>query len=415
MNILFITPESPFSSTKGYSKLLLCRAESFTKEHHRVSLIYQRTSLFQRNCVLKSPLTEPFADIYICRTNLFSVIFYFIYHLLFRRTQPLQSALSHAAHRALKSHSLTSPIDYQIVHFYLLRTQYFWSLFPTSTRFVDLVDCLSLNLTRRINSLPTSKLLESRLLSIELNRVLDTESSIFAKYSPQAILLVSSVDSVYLQRISKTPQPILVAPISIEVPPYCTSLLNKHTVFNAQKPLKLIFFGTLTYQPNIDAVNFLLEYFSELFLKEPSLSQSIKITIAGRGASRRLKTKCHRQGISIASPVDDMSALVRSHHASLFPLFSGSGVQYKVIESMAWSVPVITTNIAARPIGLKHLQHALLFDNKQQLTTLLLKLLHSSFDFQSLTSQSYSLVHAYSESNVNLSLLEDYYRTTEAP
>ena len=352
MNILFITPESPFFSTKGYSKLLLSRAVSFVNQHHRVSLIYQRFSLFHSTRILETTPLEPFSEIYICRTNLFSVVFYFILHLLFQTKEPLQSSLSHAAYFALKHHSLTVPNYYRIIHFYLLRTQYFWSLFPESTRLVDLVDCLSLNLTRRINALPTTNQLQKLLLSHELHRILDTESSITANYSPNAILLVSSVDALYLQRLSKIQQPILVSPISIEVPPYCKAPSSKYLGLHSKNPLKLIFFGTLTYQPNIEAVNFLLSYFSELFLLNPSLSSLISITIAGKGASRRLQSQCAHQRISLVSPVDDMVSLVRSHHASLLPLFSGSGIQYKVIESMAWSIPVITTNIAAKPIGL---------------------------------------------------------------
>jgi len=414
MNILFVTPESPFFSTKGYSKLLLSRAASFAHQHHRVSLIYQRITLFQSTCILENPPIEPFSEIFICRTNLFSVLFSFVLHLFFYRKKPLQSSLSHAAYRSLKQHSITFANHYQIAHFYLLRTQYFWSLFPDSTRLVDLVDSLSLNLTRRINSLSTTKLLQKLLLSNELSRILDTESSITANYSPKAILLVSPVDAIYLQRVSKTLQTILVSPISIQVPPYRKSPSPRYPDLHSQNPLKLIFFGTLTYQPNIDAVNFLLAYFSELSSLDPFLSSLITITIAGKGASCRLKSQCSHQRISLVSPVDDMSSLVRSHHASLLPLFSGSGIQYKVIESMAWSVPVITTNIAARPIGLKHLQHALLFDTKQELTNLLLQLLASSHNIDSLTSHSHSLVQAYSDSSVNSSLLQNYQRLSEA-
>ena len=73
----------------------------------------------------------------------------------------------------------------------------------------------------------------------------------------------------------------------------------------------------------------------------------------------------------IENPVD-MESLIKESKISVAPIFSGSGQQFKVIESIASGVPVITSSIASRALGLKNKKQVLVANQPKSFANLII-------------------------------------------
>ena len=78
----------------------------------------------------------------------------------------------------------------------------------------------------------------------------------------------------------------------------------------------------------------------------------VRFTVAGRNASMRLVRRMESIGINVVSPVGCMESCVRIHVAVILPMVSGSGMQSKLLEAIAWEKIVIATARVAEPLGL---------------------------------------------------------------
>ena len=66
--------------------------------------------------------------------------------------------------------------------------------------------------------------------------------------------------------------------------------------------------------------------------------------------------------------------LIKMSNISVAPMLSGSGQQFKLIESLALKTPVITTSKASYPLGLKDNKHAIVCDDRISFSKAILKL-----------------------------------------
>ncbi len=82
-----------------------------------------------------------------------------------------------------------------------------------------------------------------------------------------------------------------------------------------------------------------------------SVHRSAELRIVGVEASEAVRALGRRPGVSFVGPVDDMDHALASAVATACPLEFGSGVQNKVLESLAMETPVVLTPPAAAALG----------------------------------------------------------------
>ncbi len=97
------------------------------------------------------------------------------------------------------------------------------------------------------------------------------------------------------------------------------------------------FVGNLSYRHNQLAVDFLIDQIL------PRLDKSIKVIFAGAGKYVRLLHFKHPQ-VNYIGYVKNIQEAYDQMSISIAPIFSGSGMQNKVLEAMAHHTPVITTS-----------------------------------------------------------------------
>jgi hypothetical protein len=82
-----------------------------------------------------------------------------------------------------------------------------------------------------------------------------------------------------------------------------------------------------------------------------SVHRTAELRLVGVQASEAVVALGRRPGVSFVGPVDDMAATLAAAVATACPLEFGSGVQNKVLESLAAQTPVVLTPPAAAALG----------------------------------------------------------------
>jgi glycosyltransferase involved in cell wall biosynthesis len=111
----------------------------------------------------------------------------------------------------------------------------------------------------------------------------------------------------------------------------------------------VLFVGSMAYRPNVEAVRWMAE---EIVPRLRALVPEAAVRVVGRGPGEDVRAWCARAQIEL---VADAPSLEPHHHAArvvLAPLRSGGGTRIKILESLAYGVPVVATPLAIDGLGL---------------------------------------------------------------
>ncbi|TIW62063.1 MAG: glycosyltransferase [Mesorhizobium sp.] len=126
----------------------------------------------------------------------------------------------------------------------------------------------------------------------------------------------------------------------------------------------ILFVGHLGYQPNIEAAERLVR--NILPLIRQALPQA-NVVLAGRSPMPAVRALAGLEGVSLIEDPDDTRPLLAKAHLCLVPLSSGGGTRIKILEAMAFGVPVLATRLAAEGLDLAEDEEVLLSDEDERL------------------------------------------------
>ena len=153
------------------------------------------------------------------------------------------------------------------------------------------------------------------------------------------------------------PQNAVLVPFGIEIenmPPDRNEQKQKiYARHHIPADAVLIFFnGTLDYQPNIDALLFILNEINPLLLKEQSFNYRILICGKNLPASFNNLTAFIDKNILYAGFVDDVYAYFKATDIFINPVVTGGGVKTKIVEAMGYGALVVSCVSGAAGIEL---------------------------------------------------------------
>ncbi len=130
--------------------------------------------------------------------------------------------------------------------------------------------------------------------------------------------------------------------------PWILSKKNKGLSFEDRKGIA--FLGGFNHTPNREAVKFLIE---EIMPKLAITQPDITLFVYGSRMPEEF-TEWSNDNVKMIGFVENLDEVFHRHRVFVAPLLSGAGIKGKVLESMAYGLPCVLTDIAAEGTGLSH-------------------------------------------------------------
>lgn len=158
----------------------------------------------------------------------------------------------------------------------------------------------------------------------------------------------SDVDRQYLANYWRLPN-VVTVPNAVTIP-------NQHSL--AEEPI-LLFIGSYTFTPNIEAAEFLIETVWPQVQKE---MPQARLIIAGARPERIRGYDSGIHGVEFPGFVADLESLYERSRIICVPIFTGAGTRVKIIEAAAYGKPIIATRIGAEGLDMCDGQEILIRD-----------------------------------------------------
>ncbi len=132
--------------------------------------------------------------------------------------------------------------------------------------------------------------------------------------------------------------------------------------------------GTLFYFPNIDSVLF---YKNEILPLIRSKFPGMETLIIGTRPVHKITKMDGRNGITLLANVPRMQEYLYQDDIYLCPLRVAAGIRNKLLEAMASGMPIVTTQLGAEGLELKHEREVLFAETPEEFVTQIERLIHS--------------------------------------
>jgi len=210
---------------------------------------------------------------------------------------------------------------------------------------VDLMDCFSKGYKLRGFK---EKGLRKKFYDIESKRLIAYEDKLMTEFKLKFI--ISEQDKQELLKRKSTEVRVLSNGIDSS---YFSP--NRKT-FNHD----IVFVGNMGYEPNIYAVNYLL---NELL---PRFNKNTKVLIAGARPTPTLLSRANAQ-ITVSGWMKDIRDAYNQSKIFLAPIRDGIGQQNKILEAMAMEVPCIVSKEVALGLDIPNIgEYLLVADTKEE-------------------------------------------------
>jgi glycosyltransferase involved in cell wall biosynthesis len=149
----------------------------------------------------------------------------------------------------------------------------------------------------------------------------------------QAAVAVSTTEADEVRRSSTVP--VTVIPSGVDTRELTPSP-------DPAGPPRLVFTGTLGYQPNSEGITWFADrVWPEILRAIPDA----QLEIVGRAPPPSVLALDQRPGISVIGPVPLMAPYFARAHAVIVPILTGAGIRVKIVEAMTAGRPIVSTTL----------------------------------------------------------------------
>jgi sugar transferase (PEP-CTERM/EpsH1 system associated) len=198
---------------------------------------------------------------------------------------------------------------------------------------LDYMDVFSAGMARRATQAPAW---QRPVLALEARRLLAYEAEAFEWFAHCTI--ISDQDRHLIQHPRR-------AEITIVLNGIDTDFFRPRPM--AAKEYDVLFCGNMSYHPNVDAACFLAEAVMPLVRQR---HPAARLLVAGTTPAPRVQALASAH-VQVSGWVPDIRAAYAAARVFAAPMRVGTGLQNKLLEAMAMSLPCVTTPLANNALG----------------------------------------------------------------
>ncbi len=266
---------------------------------------------------------------------------------------------------------------------------------PLQTRiplYLDYMDAFSLNFQKRIAA---SKQWEKPFVFWEYKKLARYEKNVLPRFAHASMITRADLKCFTTEEQSR----FTVIPNGIAQSYFEYNEPEKHPQYD------LIFTGNMGYHPNVQACKYLVERIL------PQLQQKgykVKLCLAGISPTEEVQKMASEQ-VVVTGFVPDMRSYLSQSQLFVAPLFSGAGLQNKLLEAMAMGIPVITSPLANAALQAIPDQSIMVCANEKEFANTIVTLLQNKQQAQELARQAKAYVKTnFDWFQVNQKLIQDF-------
>jgi GT2 family glycosyltransferase/glycosyltransferase involved in cell wall biosynthesis len=152
----------------------------------------------------------------------------------------------------------------------------------------------------------------------------------------------------------------------------------------------IAFLGGYNHYPNVESVEYLVNDIMPLLAKK---RPEIVLSVYGSNMPESFK-EFESDNVNIVGFAETLDGVYHDHRVFVAPLLSGAGIKGKVLESMAYNLPTVLTEVAAEGTGLTHGISTLVAQEPQEWVDAIIKLYDDEELWTKFAENSQTLVEA---------------------
>jgi glycosyltransferase involved in cell wall biosynthesis len=153
---------------------------------------------------------------------------------------------------------------------------------------------------------------------------------------------------------------------------------------------RLLYTGSLAYDANADAIAYFQQAIQPLVLGQEPAAQ---LVVTGEIPEPLPAGVAHRR-MTLTGRLASLDATRRGARMLIVPLRRGTGTRIKILEALAYGMPVVTTSKGAEGLAVEHGQHLLIADEPEEFARAIVQLMRDDPFAAELGTRGRALVEA---------------------
>jgi len=192
-------------------------------------------------------------------------------------------------------------------------------------------------------------------------------------------------------------------PVSLDLSLY--PFIPKEKRQSSQPIITLV--GNMTWYPSVSAAERLL---SSLWPEIQKQVPEARVRIVGWSARQALKSYLNTPNIEILENVPEIEPYFNEASVMIYAPSRGSGMKIKILEALAYGVPVITTSEGAEGLPAKDMEHLGLSDSNEGLIDRAVMILKDFSLQEKLRTQGRNLIATHCGEDTTVDQIENLYK-----
>ncbi|MCS6904228.1 MAG: glycosyltransferase [Bacteroidia bacterium] len=354
MRILMVLPRFPYPLYKGDMLRAYYQIKELSKNHEVYIVCLTEDTNFAQYLSELTPYCKKIEVVTLCG---YQIVWNLLRGLFNKYPFQVNYFRSKVVKKKLKI--LLEKYNIEVCYVQLIRMTLNVDYSYSCLYYLDYMDCFSAGMEKRSQY---GNFLSKILFRWEAKRVKAFELHVAQKFHGYSV--ISEADKKYFP---PSLQPLItVIPNGI-----AKEFLEFEPAKEVEKDIDILFTGNMGYAPNILAAIYLAHQILPLV---KNYSPTVKVYLVGTNPSRKVRALASSNVVVTGFVHDIKPYLVRSK-VFVAPLFTGSGLQNKLLEAMAMRLPVLTTPLAAEALNAKNLHEVIICKDAHEFSKAIYKVL----------------------------------------